>query len=160
MPRSSLVRAHLAAAVGAVALIATFLVSSAVTEVIGNAGDVHSLGQWIVFGLPALIACLATAALSGRRLAGKSRAKVLRRKQRRMQIVAAAGIVVLVPCALILDDLSAGASASSVVTALEITEILAGALNLTLLVLNFRDGRGLTRPRKPARRLAMVDTAV
>ena len=34
-----------------------------------------------------------TAALSGRRLARNSRAKVIRRKQRRMQIVAAAGIV-------------------------------------------------------------------
>jgi hypothetical protein len=158
MPRSSLVRTHLAVAVGALALITTFLVSSAVTELIGNAGDVHSLRQWIVFGLPALIACLATAALSGRRLARNSRAKVIRRKQRRMQIVAATGIAVLVPCALILDGLTSGASAGSAVTALEITEIVAGALNLALLVLNFRDGRGLSRPRRPAVRREMVDT--
>ena len=75
-----------------------------------------------------------------------------------MRIIAAAGIVVLVPCALILDDLTASASAGGVVTALEIAEILAGSLNLTLLVLNFRDGRGLTRPRRPARRPEMVDT--
>jgi hypothetical protein len=158
MSRSSLVRTHLAAAVGALALITTFLVSSAVTELIGNVGDVHSLRQWIVFGLPVLIACLATAALSGRRLARNSRATVIRRKQRRMQIVAAAGIVVLVPCALILDYLTAGASAGGAVTALEITEIVAGALNLTLLVLNFRDGRGLSRPRRPAVLREMVDT--
>ncbi|MGO8893824.1 MAG: hypothetical protein ACLP8X_06820 [Streptosporangiaceae bacterium] len=158
MPRSSLVRTHLAAAAGALALIATFLVSSAVTELIGTAGDVHIVRQWIVFGLPVLIGCLATAALSGRRLARNSRAAVIRRKERRMRIIAAAGIVVLVPCALILDDLTASASAGGVVTALEIAEILAGSLNLTLLVLNFRDGRGLTRPRRPARRPEMVDT--
>jgi hypothetical protein len=156
--RSSLARTHLAAAVGALALIATFLVSSTVTELIGTAGDIHIVRQWIVFGLPVLIGCLAAAALSGRRLARNSRAAVIRRKQRRMRIVAAAGIVVLVPCALILDDLTASASARGVVTALEIAEILAGVLNLTLLVLNFRDGRGLTRPRKPAARLEMVDT--
>jgi hypothetical protein len=144
--------------VGALALIMTFLILTTVTELIGTAGDVHIVRQWIVFGLPVLIGCLATAALSGRRLARNSRAAVIRRKQRRMQIVALAGILVLVPCALILDDLTASASAGGVVTALEITEILAGALNLTLLALNFRDGRRLTRPRKPARRPEMVQT--
>lgn len=158
MPRPSLVRAHLAAAVGALALIAIFLLSSTVTELIGTAGDIHLVRQWIVLGLPVLIGCLAIAALSGRRLARHSRAAVIRRKQRRMQIVATAGIVVLVPCALVLDHLTASASAGGVVAALEIGEILAGALNLMLLALNFRDGRRLTRPRRPARRPEMVDT--
>jgi hypothetical protein len=158
MSRSSLVRSHLAAAVGALVLITTFLVSSAVTELIGTTGDVHLVRQWIVSGLPVLIGCLAAVALSGRRLARNSRAAVIRRKQRRMRIVAAAGIVMLVPCALILDDLTASASAGGVVTALEIAELLAGALNLTLLILNFRDGRSLTRPRRSARRPEMVHT--
>ena len=158
MSRSSLVRIHLTAAIGAVTLIVTFLVASAVTELIGNRGDVHGVRQWIVFGLPLLVGCLATAALTGRRLARKSKAAVIRRKQRRMQVVAAAGIAILVPCALILDELTATTSAGSVVTALEITELLAGALNLTLLMLNFRDGRGLSRPRQPARRQEMVHT--
>ncbi len=158
MPRSSLVRIHLAAAVGALALIATFLVSSAVTELTGSAGDVHSLRQRIVLGLPLLIGCLAAAALTGRRLARNSRAAVIRRKQRRMQVVAAIGIIMLVPCALILDARTAGASAGSVVIALEIAETLAGALNLTLLLLNFRDGRGITRRRAPVSRAPVVGT--
>ena len=152
MPRSSLVRIHLTAAAGAVTLITTFLISSAVTELAGNAADVHSLRQRIVYGLPLLIGCLAAAALTGRRLARKSRAAVIRRKQRRMQVVAALGIIVLAPCALILDALTAGA----VVTGLVITEMLVGALNLTLLLLNVRDGRRLSRPRTPARRAPMV----
>ena len=160
MPRSSLVRIHLSAAVGALALITTFLVSSAVTELAGNAADVHSLRQWIVSGLPLLIGCLAAAALTGRRLARKSRAALIRRKQRRMQVVAALGIIVLAPCALILDALTAGASAGAVVAGLELTEILAGALNLTLLLLNVRDGRSLSRPRTPARRAPMVHSGV
>jgi hypothetical protein len=158
MPRSSLVRTHLSAAVGAIAIITTFLLSSTITVLIGNAADVHTLRQWVVFALPLLVGCLAAAALTGRRLARKSRAAVIRRKQRRMQIVAAVGIVVLVPCALILDGLTAGASNGGVVSALEITEILAGAANVTLLALNFRDGRGLTRRPRPARRPEMVQT--
>jgi len=160
MPRSSLVRIHLCAAVGALALITTFLVSSAVTDLAGNGADVHSLRQWIVFALPVLIGCLAAAALTGRRLARKSKAPAIRRKQRRMQVVAALGIVVLVPCALILDVLTASASASAVVTGLELTEMLAGALNLTLLLLNVRDGRGLSRPRTPARSAPMVHSGL
>lgn len=158
MSRSFLVRIHLGAAVGALALIAAFLVSSAVAELIGTAGDVHIVRQWIALGLPVLIGCLATAALSGRRLARSSRAAAIRRKQRRMRIIAAAGIVVLVPCALILDELTASASAGALVSALEITESLAGALNFTLLALNFRDGLSLTRPRKRARHPEMVQT--
>jgi hypothetical protein len=158
MPRSTLVRTHLAAAAGSLALIATFLLSSAVTELIGDAGDIRVLRQWILLGLPLLIGCLAAAALTGRRLARSSRAAVIRRKQRRVQIVAAAGIVMLVPCALILNYLAASASSRALASALEITELLAGGLNLTLLVLNFRDGRSLTRRGRSAPRPRMVDT--
>jgi len=134
MSRPLLVRVHLAAAVAAVAVIVTLLTSSAVTELIGTPGEVRLLRHGIMLGLPLLIACLATVALTGRRLAGRSRAPVVRRKQRRMQLIAVAGLVVLVPCAL------------------EIIELAAGGLNLALLVLNFRDGRALTRRRRAARR--------
>jgi len=145
MSRPILVRVHLAAAVGAVAVVVTFLVSSAVTELIGTAGTVHALRHGIVLGLPLLIACLATAALTGRRLGGRSRAPVVRRKRRRMQVIAATGLVVLVPCAVLLNY--------QAMPALEITELAAGGLNLALLVLNLRDGRALARRRGPARQV-------
>lgn len=144
MARPTLVRIHLTAAVAAVAVIATFLISSAVTELIGNPGEVQALRHDIMLGLPLLIACLAIVALTGRRLGGESRAPVVRRKQRRMQLVAALGLVVLVPCAVILNFRAIGA--------LEITELAAGGLNLALLSLNFRDGRALARRRRAARR--------
>jgi hypothetical protein len=146
MSRPVLVRVHLVAAVGAVVVIVTFLISSTVTELIGTAGEVHALRHDIMLGLPLLIACLATVALTGRRLGGRSKAPVVRRKQRRMQLVAAIGLVILVPCAVVLNYRA--------MSALEITELAAGALNLALLGLNFRDGRALTRRRRcgPARR--------
>ena len=143
MSRPLLVRVHLAAAVAAVVVIVTFLASSAVTELIGTPGEVRLLRHGIMLGLPLLIGCLATVALTGRRLGGRSRAPVVRRKQRRMQLIAATGLVVLVPCAVVLNYRP--------MTALEITELAAGALNLALLALNFRDGRGLTRRRRTAR---------
>src|SRR6516165_7714301 len=94
MSRPLLVRVHLAAAVAAVVVIVTFLTSSAVTELIGTPGEVRLLRHGIMLGLPLLI---------GRRLAGRSRAPVVRRKQRRMQLIAAPGLVVLVPCAVMLN---------------------------------------------------------
>ena len=155
MSRPLLVRVHLVAAVGAVAVIVTFLTSSAVTELIGTPGEVRLLRHGIMLGLPALIGCLATAALTGRRLGGQSRAPVVRRKQRRMQLIAAAGLVVLIPCAVVLNYRAMGA--------LEFVELAAGGLNLALLVLNFRDGRALARRRAPAHQARaaarqMVDT--
>ena len=157
MPRSSLVRTHLAAAAGALALIATFLVSSAVTELIGTAATsisaavdrVRAARAHRLPGHRRAQRAPSGAELPGRGHPPQAAAHADHRRGR---------IVVLVPCALILDDLTASASAGGVVTALEIAEILAGALNLTLLVLNFRDGRGLTRPGRPARRREMVDT--
>src|SRR6516165_10249615 len=91
MSRPLLVRVHLAAAVGAVAIIGAFLTSCAVTELIGTPAEVRLLRHGVLLGLPLLIGCLATAALTGRRLAGRSRAPVVRRKQRRMQLIAATG---------------------------------------------------------------------
>jgi hypothetical protein len=156
MQRSSIARTHLAGAVGAVAVISAFLVSASVTELAGDAGAVRMLRHVIVFGLPLLIGCLVTAALTGRRLAGRSRAAVIRRKQRRMRLVAAAGVTVLIPCALMLNYL---AGPRSLIAGLEIAELLAGAANLSLLVLNFRDGRDLTRGRRSARRARRLRAA-
>ena len=165
MSRPVLVRIHLAAAAGALAVISAFLVSSTDIELIGDPGEVRSLRHAILLALPLLIGCLAASALTGRRLAGRSRAPVVRRKQRRMQMVAALGLVMLVPCAVALNYLAGSATADSLAGVLEITELLAGAVNLALLALNFRDGRGMTRRRRsarspgPTRRAQMVDTS-
>src|SRR6516165_2413473 len=72
MSRPVLVRIHLAAAAGALAVISTFLVSSTVIELIGDPGEVRSLRHAILLALPLLIGCLAASALTGRRLAGRS----------------------------------------------------------------------------------------
>src|SRR5260370_8078312 len=137
MPKPLLVRVHVAAAVTAIAVITTFLVSSGVTELLGGTGDTRTLGHAIVFGLPLLIACLATAGLTGRRLGAGSRSSVLARKQRRLQAAAAVGLLVLVPCPLILDHLAAAPVPGSAVAVLELPDFLFATLNLSFPVRNF-----------------------
>ncbi|MDA8074223.1 MAG: hypothetical protein M0Z40_03130 [Actinomycetota bacterium] len=150
MSRPLLVRVHLAASAGAVAVITGFLASSTITELTGGVGDIRVLRHGILLGLPLLVACLATAGLTGRRLAGASRSAVVRHKQRRLQVAAAVGLAVLVPCALILNHLAAAPATGRLFATLEVTEFLFGSLNLSLLALNFRDGRRMTRHRGPA----------
>src|SRR5262249_25773670 len=96
MNRSSLARLHLAAAAGAIAVITTFLIADAVTELAGGAADIRALRRGILPGLPLPTGSLAPAALTGRRLAGGSRSAVVRRKRRRLQAAAGAGVLVLV----------------------------------------------------------------
>ncbi|MHB8295368.1 MAG: hypothetical protein ACYDH5_12235 [Acidimicrobiales bacterium] len=145
--RPNLARAHLAGAIGATGIVGAFLVSSVVTELAGGPAGTRLLHHTVVLGLPFLAACLATAGVTGRRLAGRSRSALVRRKQRRLQAAAAVGLLVLVPCALALDRLAARPATGYLFYGLEATEIVFGALNLSLLILNFRDGRRMRSRR-------------
>jgi hypothetical protein len=163
MKRPFLVRIHLAGAIGALVLIVAFFVPSVILELSGDQGALRALRLAIVVALPALVGCLAAAGLTGRKLAGPKpggpklggtvRTSIVRRKRRRLQIAAAVGLVVLIPCAVILYLVTAA-------IAVQITELLAGTINITLLTLNMRDGRRLTRRPRRAGAIVprMVDT--
>lgn len=149
MPRPLVVRVHVAASTGAIATITLFLFFSGLVELTGGDADVRVLRRDILLGLPVLIACLATAGLTGRELAGKSRSVAVRRKQRRLQIAATIGVLVLVPSAFILNHLSGATATGQTFTALQVVEFLFGTINLSLLVLNFRDGRRMSLRLRP-----------
>jgi hypothetical protein len=147
MPRPALLRLHLVASLTALLTITFFLVSSAIVEGLGNDADIHSLKRWILRGLVVLVPALAAAGLSGRKLAGRSRASIVRRKQRRLQLVAATGVMLLIPCAITLERLAARRDLGLAFQLVQTLEFLAGTLNLTLLMLNFRDGLALRTAR-------------
>ena len=145
---SSLVRIHLAASLASVVVVTTFLATSAITELAGSNGPVRALRHAIVYGLPLLVVCLATAGLTGNRLSGHSRSPIVRRKRRRLQVAAAIGLAILVPCALILSHLANSATTGSTFRALELSELAFGALNLYLIGRNFADGLRLSSGRR------------
>jgi hypothetical protein len=158
MPKPVLVRIHVTAAAGAIAIITTFLVCTAFTELTGGTGEIRVLRHGILLGLPVLVGSLATAGLTGRRLARGSTSAVVRRKRRRLQVAAAVGLLVLIPCAFVLNHLAAAPTTGGAVTVLEITEFVFGTLNLAMLALNFRDGRRLTRQPTPTGPVHMQGT--
>ena len=161
MPRVTVVRIHLVASLAALAIVSSFLVSSAAVEAFGDASDIRAAKQWILAMLVILIPVVAAAGVSGRRLAGRSRAAVVRRKLRRMKTIGATGLLVLVPCAIALERLAAHNDFGLAFATVQAVEVLGGTLNLTLLILNFRDGMALRTKRTAAarrRRAAAVTT--
>ena len=154
MPRLIVLRIHLAASSAALLIVSSFLLSTAAVELFGDERDILAVKSWILAMLGVLIPAMAAAGLSGRRLAGRSRAAVVRRKLRRMKAIGATGLLVLVPCAIALQRLAADGDFGPAFATVQGVELLGGTLNLTLLILNLRDGLGLRAKRTAAARRA------
>lgn len=127
---------------GAVALlsIATFWVSTAVSEVFLDLGSVTAVKNAILMGMWLLIPAMAATGGSGFSLASGRRGRLVEVKALRMKIVAANGLLVLLPSAYMLASWASAGRFDGAFYALQALELLAGAVNITLLVLNMRDG--------------------
>ena len=131
---------------GAVATltIATFWLSTVLSELFGSREMIVAVKSAIPWGFLLLIPAMAAAGGSGFKLAGSQRAGLSAAKAKRMPLIAANGLLVLIPSALYLaSKANAGAFDTSFYT-VQALELLAGATNLTLLGLNMRDGLRLT----------------
>jgi hypothetical protein len=138
-------RIHFVAGLLATLCIACFLVSTVLVELLGSQAAVARLkslivmpGLWIL--IPAIVATGGSGAYLGRSRSGR----LVTSKRRRMPFIAANGLLVLLPCALVLDRWAAAGSFHTAFHALQLLEVLAGAVNLTLMGLNVRDGLRMT----------------
>jgi hypothetical protein len=127
---------------GAVALltIATFWLSTALSELFASAAIVAAVKTAIPWGFLVLILALAAAGGSGLSLAKGRRAGLIGAKLRRMPFIAANGILVLVPAALFLAAKARMGEFDTAFYAVQAVELAAGAVNVALLSLNVRDG--------------------
>ncbi|MCC6380240.1 MAG: hypothetical protein IT519_15605 [Burkholderiales bacterium] len=135
-------KAKLHGSFGAVALlcIATFWVSTAVSEAFFDLGSVTAVKNAILTGMWLLIPAMAATGGSGFSLASARRGRLVEVKARRMKIVAANGLLVLLPSAYVLASWASAGRFDSAFYAVQGLELVAGAVNITLLVLNMRDG--------------------
>ena len=139
--------AHPLAGALALLMIATFWLSTAVSELLGEEALIVTVKTAIPWGFLVLIPALAAAGGTGFKLAGGYRAGLVGAKAKRMPFIALNGILVLVPAALFLAykaDLGALDTSFYWVQGLE---LVTGAVNLTLLSLNMRDGLKLRSQR-------------
>ena len=127
---------------GALALltIATFWVSTSLSELFGSAASVVAVKSAIPWGFLVLIPALIAAGGSGFALAKGPRRGLVGAKIKRMPIAAANGILILIPSALFLASKARAGEFDTLFYAVQALELAAGAVNITLLGLNMRDG--------------------
>ncbi|RJF76922.1 hypothetical protein [Rhodopseudomonas palustris] len=131
--------------------ILSFWLSTIVSEIQGDVATIAAVKLAIVQGLLLLVPSIALAGATGFKLGGKSPHPDIVRKRRRMPIIAINGIVVLIPCAIFLQQRAAAGQFDQSFIVVQAIELVAGAINLALLGLNIRDGFRLTRRFAPAR---------
>ena len=133
--------AHRIAGILAMLCIATFFVSTLAVELFGSHAAVAQAKSLIVMpGLWILVPAMAATGGSGVFLSTSRKGRLVEAKKRRMAFIAANGLLVLVPCAIVLDRWSAAGAFGTSFYAVQAVELVAGAINLTLMGLNVRDG--------------------
>jgi len=134
---------------GAVALltITIFWLSTVLSELFASEATVTAVKIAIPWGFLLLIPALAAAGGSGFALAKGRRAGLVGAKARRMPFIGANGILVLIPSALFLANKAGHAEFDGTFYAVQALELAAGAVNITLLGLNMRDGLTMRKGR-------------
>lgn len=138
-------RIHLIMGILSLLCIATFFTSTVLVELLGSHAAVAQLKSLIVTpGLWILLPCLAMTGGSGMFLGKSRKGRLVESKKKRMPLVAANGLLILVPCAIFLNRWAATGTFDSNFYAVQALELLAGVANVTLLALNVRDGLRLS----------------
>lgn len=127
---------------GAIAMltIATFWVSTALSELLGSQATVVAVKTAIPWGFLVLIPALAAAGGTGLALSKGRRVGLVAAKLKRMPLIAANGLLVLIPSALFLASKARAGEFDADFYLVQALELAAGATNITLLGLNMRDG--------------------
>lgn len=143
---------HRVAASAAVLCIATFFSATIFVELFGTAESIATLKSLIVWpGLFILVPSIALTGASGFALAKSRSGKLVQQKKKRMPFIAINGILVLIPCAVLLVHWASVGVFDTDFYMVQGVELLAGATNLILMGMNMRDGLRMSgRFRRPA----------
>lgn len=132
---------HLIAAFTATLCIATFFTSTLLVELFGTHETIAVVKNLIVMpGLFILIPAMAITGATGFTLSKVKSGKIVKKKLKRMPFIAANGLLVLLPAAIMLNLWAASGLFDSRFYIVQGIELMAGAVNLTLMSLNIRDG--------------------
>jgi hypothetical protein len=123
--------------------ILTFWCSTVGAELFGSMEMITTVKRAIPWGFLILVPALAITGASGFRMAGTSPEPLVARKKRRMPFIAGNGLFILIPAALYLATLASRGEFGIPFYLVQIVELAAGAVNLTLMSFNIRDGLNL-----------------
>ena len=138
------------AAAGSIAFLCvlSFWTSSVTVEVFGSHAAIAMVKQMIVYALIVMVPAMAIVGATGMSLGAKRKGALIEAKKKRMPIIAGAGLLVLVPAALYLNYKASNGAFDTIFYVVQGIELVAGAMNLSLLGLNIRDGLKMTAKRR------------
>ena len=139
---------HPLAGLVAILTIATFWLSTAISELFASEATVIAVKTAIPWGFFLLVPALAATGGSGFFLSKGQRKGLVGTKLKRMPFIGANGLLVLIPAALFLASKAKAGEFDAAFYTVQALELIAGAVNLTLLGLSMRDGMALTQWRR------------
>ncbi|MEI6116919.1 MAG: hypothetical protein WCP99_20445 [Burkholderiales bacterium] len=132
---------HATAGALAMLTVATFWMSTLLSELFMGQEAIAAVKHAIAYyGLIPLVMLMAGTGGSGFALAKGRKGRLVDGKKRRMKIIAAIGLLVMIPCALFLNSKAAVGDFDTTFYVVQVLELAVGVLQLTLLGRSFRDG--------------------
>ncbi|WP_331843318.1 hypothetical protein [Pantoea agglomerans] len=145
-------RIHATASMLSALFLATFWTSTIITEFFLSATAVAEVKQLIAHALLAFVPLMGLTAATGFSMGARVNHPLIKLKRRRTPVIGINGLFILVPSALFLWIRARAGQFDGAFYSVQVIELIAGALNLTLIGLNIRDGLQLSRlhrARKP-----------
>lgn len=143
MKRNQLLLLHIIATALAVITIGSFFTLSLRAEIIADEALIKATKTGILYALPILLIVMPTLAITGKKLAGKSKSPIVLMKSKRMNLIMVNGIL-LVSLVIFLYYRSNFESIDTVFFYAQIAELFFGLSNLTLIGLNIKSGLQLS----------------
>ena len=135
---------HKIASLLATLCIATFFTSTLIVELFGSEEMIALVKSLIVMpGVFILVPAMAVTGATGFALAKERKGRVVDAKKKRMPIIALIGMFILLPAAIYLNSWAAEGMFDTRFYILQTIELVAGAINLTLMIKSMKDGKKL-----------------
>ena len=141
-------KVHAIAGVIGFVTILTFWTSTVFSELLGSYETITTVKTMILKGMFILIPAMVVVGASGMNFCLKGNDAPAIAKKKRMPFIAANGLVILLPAAFYLQFKAIVGDFDAMFYTVQLLELVAGAINLTLMGLNIRDGRSMVRRRK------------
>lgn len=145
MNRKNIVRVHIVASILGLLTIASFFISSLITEIFLSVENIVLVKKYISVAVYGLMGFMMIAGVSGLKLAGKLHNPLVLKKFKRMKLIAINGLFILFPSALYLHDKAIGNDFDQNFYIVQCVEYIFGFTNLTLMGLNVRDGKNINK---------------
>jgi len=136
-------KVHATAGVIGFLTILIFWTSTVYSEVFGSPETIAFVKASVLKGMFILIPTMITIGVTGMKIGNRRKDKPALAKKKRMPVIAANGLLILLPSAIFLSTRAGTENFDAAFYLVQTGELIAGGLNLALMGLNIRDGRAM-----------------